>query len=110
MAVARVKGKLRSRQPKLSPKQQAELCRIHASGEYSIVNLAELFTVSRPTMYRTLQRSQASPGTVTLCPLASLISHVRPIFGEYFGNPWCPARMTTYTNTDSWKGASRSRR
>jgi hypothetical protein len=27
------------------------------------------------------------PGTVTLCPLTSLISHIRPIFGEYFGNP-----------------------
>ena len=38
-------------------------------------------------MYRTLQRSQASPGTVTLCPLTSRISHIRPIFGEYFGNP-----------------------
>jgi hypothetical protein len=59
--------------------------------------------MSRPTMYRTLQRSQASPGTVTLCPLASRISHIRPIFGEYFGNPWCPAhaRMTMHTNADS---------
>jgi hypothetical protein len=23
----------------------------------------------------------------TLCPLTSRISHIRPIFGEYFGNP-----------------------
>jgi len=39
---------------------------MHASGDYSIADLAELFTVSRPTVsrptvYRTLQRSPASP-------------------------------------------------
>ncbi len=61
MAVARAKGRLRGRQPKLSAKQQAELRRMHASGDYSIADLAELFTVSRPTVYRTLQRSPASP-------------------------------------------------
>jgi DNA-binding MurR/RpiR family transcriptional regulator len=33
---------------------------MHASGHYSIADLAELFTVSRPTVYRTLQRSQPS--------------------------------------------------
>jgi DNA invertase Pin-like site-specific DNA recombinase len=58
MAVARAKGRLRGRQPKLSAKQQAELRRMHASGDYSIADLAELFTVSRPTVYRTLQRSK----------------------------------------------------
>ncbi|MGH3776902.1 MAG: recombinase family protein [Pseudonocardiaceae bacterium] len=42
MAVARAKGRLRGRQPKLSPKQQAELRRMHASGDYSITDLAEL--------------------------------------------------------------------
>jgi DNA invertase Pin-like site-specific DNA recombinase len=61
MAVARAKGRLQGRQPKLSAKQQAELRRMHASGDYSIADLAELFTVSRPTVYRTLQRSPASP-------------------------------------------------
>jgi DNA invertase Pin-like site-specific DNA recombinase len=60
MAVARSKGKLRGRQPKLSPKQQAELRRMHASGNYTIADLAELFTVSRPTVYRALQRGQPS--------------------------------------------------
>jgi DNA invertase Pin-like site-specific DNA recombinase len=59
MAVARAKGKLRGKQPKLSPKQQAELYRMHDSGNYSIADLAELFSVSRPTVYRCLQRRQA---------------------------------------------------
>ena len=56
MAIARTKGKLRGKQPKLSERQQRELCRMHATGEYSISDLAELFTVSRPTVYRTLNR------------------------------------------------------
>jgi DNA invertase Pin-like site-specific DNA recombinase len=56
MAIARAKGKLRGKQPKLSGKQQQELYRMHNSGEYSISDLAELFSVSRPTVYRTLAR------------------------------------------------------
>ena len=59
MAIARAKGKLRGKQPKLSEKQQKELNRKHASGDYSISDLAELFSISRPTVYRTLQRNSA---------------------------------------------------
>jgi DNA invertase Pin-like site-specific DNA recombinase len=60
MAAARAGGRLRGRQPELSAKQQAGLRRMHASGD-SIADLAELFTVSRPTVHRTLERSPASP-------------------------------------------------
>ena len=59
MAVARAKGKLRGKQPKLSTKQQKELKRMHGTGEYSISDLAEVFSVSRPTVYRTLNRVAA---------------------------------------------------
>jgi DNA invertase Pin-like site-specific DNA recombinase len=58
MAVARAKGKLRGKQPKLSDKQQKELCRMHDTGDYSISDLAEVFSVSRPTVYRTLNRQK----------------------------------------------------
>jgi DNA invertase Pin-like site-specific DNA recombinase len=57
MAVARAKGKLRGKQPKLSERQQRELCRMRETGDYSISDLAELFSVSRPTVYRALQRA-----------------------------------------------------
>ena len=60
MAIAKAKGKLRGKQPKLSDKQQKELCRMHSSGEYSISDLAEVFSVSRPTVYRTLNRNPKS--------------------------------------------------
>ena len=56
MAVARAKGKLRGKQPKLSEKQQTELCKMHGTGDYSISDLADVFSVSRPTVYRTLSR------------------------------------------------------
>ena len=56
MAIARVKGKLRGKQPKLSLKQQKDLHRMHDGGNHSISDLAELFSVSRPTVYRTLAR------------------------------------------------------
>ncbi len=59
MAIARARGKLRGKKPKLSDKQQRELSRMHATGEYSISDLAELFSVSRPTVYRTLNRRRS---------------------------------------------------
>jgi hypothetical protein len=42
MAVAHAKGRPRGRQPKLSPKQQAELRRMHPTGDYSITDVTEV--------------------------------------------------------------------
>jgi len=56
MAVARAKGKLKGRQPKLSKKQQHELVRMHEAGGHSITDLADVFSISRPTVYRTINR------------------------------------------------------
>jgi hypothetical protein len=55
MAVARAQGRLRGWQPKLSPRQRAELRRMHASGDYSITDLVELFFVARSMVYRSLR-------------------------------------------------------
>jgi DNA invertase Pin-like site-specific DNA recombinase len=60
MATAKAKGKLRGKQPKLSAGQQRELVRMYCTGEYTIADLAEVFTVSRTTVYRTLQRASTS--------------------------------------------------
>jgi len=57
MAVARAKGKLKGKKPKLSDRRQTELRRMYDTGDYSISGLAELFDVSRPTVYRVLQRT-----------------------------------------------------
>jgi DNA invertase Pin-like site-specific DNA recombinase len=58
MAVARAKGKLRGKQSKLTPRQQAELTRMHATGDYTIAELMEVFSVGRATVYRVLERSR----------------------------------------------------
>ena len=60
MAIARAKGKLRGKKPKLSERQQKELRRMHDTSEYSISDLAEVFSISRPTVYRTLARNPLS--------------------------------------------------
>jgi len=56
MAIARAKGKLRGKKPKLTGRQSRELRRMYDTGEYSVADLAEVFSVSRPTIYRTLDR------------------------------------------------------
>ena len=56
MDIVRAGGELRGRQHKLSTRQQPELCRMRTTDEYSISDLAELFSVSRPPVYGTLNR------------------------------------------------------
>jgi DNA invertase Pin-like site-specific DNA recombinase len=56
MAIARARGRLRGKKPKLSDRQQKEVRRMHDTGEYAISDLAELFSVSRPTVYRVLAK------------------------------------------------------
>lgn len=60
MAIARSRGKLRGRQPKLSATKQDALLKMHAAGEHNIVELAEIFGVSRPTVYRVLAKHRPS--------------------------------------------------
>ena len=60
MAIARAKGKLKGRAPKLSAARQAHLLKLHTAGEHTIAELAELFEVSRPTVYRTLSRASTT--------------------------------------------------
>ena len=59
MKIARAKGKLRGKKPKLSDRQQRELRRMYDTGDYSVSDLAEVFSVSRPTVYRTLKRTSS---------------------------------------------------
>jgi len=65
MAIARAKGRLRGKQPKLSARQQAHLVQLHQSGQHTIAELAELFSVSRPTVYRVLERARGTSTSVS---------------------------------------------
>lgn len=64
MAVARAKGRLRGKQPKLSASQRRHLLTLHRAGEHIQAELAELFSVSRTTIYREIQRGSALTPTV----------------------------------------------
>jgi len=63
MKVAKAKGRLRGKQPKLKPKQEAHLLELHAAGQHTTAELAELFGVARSTIYRAVQRAQQSGAT-----------------------------------------------
>ncbi|SMX83345.1 recombinase family protein [Brevibacterium aurantiacum] len=57
MAIAKARGRLRGKQPKLSPAQERHLVGLMTSGEHTTTEVAALMGVSRATVYRAMQRS-----------------------------------------------------
>ena len=58
MARARQRGKLKGKQPKLNGQQRAHLLQLDREGKKTPTELAELFGVSRATIYRELKKAQ----------------------------------------------------
>jgi DNA invertase Pin-like site-specific DNA recombinase len=58
MRVAKAKGRLRGKQPKLNHRQEAYLVALLNDGEYSTAELADLFGVARSTVYRAVERER----------------------------------------------------
>ncbi len=54
LRLARSNGRRRGRQPRMTAKQRAEMRHMYVTGVYSVADLAEIFTVSRTTVYRIL--------------------------------------------------------
>lgn len=63
VAVAKAKGRLRGKKPKLSPHQEAHLVELHRAGRHTTTELAELFNIARSTVYRAVQRAGAQSTT-----------------------------------------------
>jgi DNA invertase Pin-like site-specific DNA recombinase len=61
MAIARANGKLKGKQPKLSPRQRVHVLNLVQTGHHTIAELAELFSVSRATIYREIVRARRDP-------------------------------------------------
>ena len=74
MKVAKAKGRLRGKQPKLTKNQVRHLVELHDSGGYSSTELAELFSVARSTVYRTIRRMRPLPPEPER-PFAHLTAH-----------------------------------
>ncbi|ABK01870.1 DNA invertase Pin-like site-specific DNA recombinase [Arthrobacter sp. PvP102] len=62
MKIAKAKGRLKGKKPKLSPAQEAHLVKLHDAGEHTTGELAELFSVARSTVYRAVQRARHKSG------------------------------------------------
>ena len=58
MQIAKAKGHLRGRQPKLNVAQQRHLLEVYEAGTHSVAELAELFAVGRATVYRCIDRQK----------------------------------------------------
>lgn len=56
LRLAKERGRLRGKQPKLKARQEESLVRMYRSGEHTIGELAEVFGVGRATVYRVLDR------------------------------------------------------
>lgn len=63
MRVAQAKGRLRGKQPKLRPAQEAHLVSLYRGGEHTVGELEELFSVTRSTVYRAVRRAGGSTST-----------------------------------------------
>ncbi|UKA73173.1 recombinase family protein [Arthrobacter sp. FW306-06-A] len=61
MAVAKAKGRLRGKPPKLSKAQEAHVVSLYQGGAHTIAEIAELFGVARSTIYRAVQRALPTP-------------------------------------------------
>lgn len=70
MKLAKAKGRLRGTKPKLSRVQQAHLMELYVSGEHSVTELAQIFGVSRQTVYRVVERAElaAASSSVPIDP------------------------------------------
>lgn len=62
MAVARSRGRLRGKQPKLSLAQERHLVGLVGSGEHTTSDVAALMGVSRATVYRAVERAAVRNG------------------------------------------------
>ena len=66
MKVAKANGRLRGKQPKLTVKQETHLLELHDAGKHTMTEMAELFSISRSTIYRAVERDQRKKtGTIT---------------------------------------------
>jgi hypothetical protein len=76
--VAKAKGRLRGKQPKLTARQEAYLVQLYGAGEHTPAELAEPFSVGRSTVYRTLDRARAAISSSTTAAASAPASSAGP--------------------------------
>lgn len=69
MQIAKAKGRLRGKPPKLKPRREAHLVELYRDGRHTTAELAEMFGVARSTVYRALQRAGGTALTADKEPI-----------------------------------------
>ncbi|RFA17682.1 recombinase family protein [Subtercola boreus] len=69
MRVAKAKGRLKGKKPKLSPAVEGHLVAEYHSGDYTIAELSARFSVGAATVYRAVNRAAAKSDAVTVLAL-----------------------------------------
>ncbi|ONI65413.1 hypothetical protein ALI44B_00195 [Leifsonia sp. ALI-44-B] len=77
MRIAKAKGKLRGKKPKLTPATEGHLVAEFHSGDFSIHELARRYDVGVATVYRAVDRARAAGTAVT--PTLSLVPDTAPV-------------------------------
>ncbi|MGO9955184.1 MAG: recombinase family protein [Solirubrobacteraceae bacterium] len=65
MKVAKARGRLHGKKPKLSASQEQHLVKLSPAGEHTSSQRAELFSVARSTVYRAIEHAVAASQTAT---------------------------------------------
>jgi DNA invertase Pin-like site-specific DNA recombinase len=65
MKIAKAKGRLKGGKPKLRPTQEAHLVALYRSGDHTVSELCDLFSIGRATVYRAIRRADEK-GAVTV--------------------------------------------
>lgn len=60
MAIAKARGRLKGKKPKMSPQQEKVVIDLYANGEHTVAEIAEMFSVARSTVYRAVERASLS--------------------------------------------------
>ncbi len=79
MKVAKAKGRLRGKQPKLSATQEAHLVKLYRAGEHTVSELEELFPITRSTIYRAITRAGARAPASSAQPTDSATLKARSV-------------------------------
>jgi hypothetical protein len=104
MKVAKAKGRLRGKAPKLSAAQETHLVGLYRAGQHTTAELAELFSVGRSTVYRANPtRWRTEGGTIEAVSLDGLGLVTAPLPAPLLhGRRWlrrgtCPGGRTVAT-------------
>jgi len=109
MRVAKAKGHLRGKQPKLNPRQEAHLVELLHTGEYSTAELGDLFGIARSTVYRAVARSKTAAAVRRSPPATASHGAKKALADDGRGSTYRPRHCAPSELPSENRGRSRAR-